>query len=231
MIASGAVRIDERRWRATAPVAIGAPFNLILPADSRFGGALDENGVSRPCLTREPFAAYSPPTDEAGEIYPSICLGKPDGAGRYTSVTLLPYYTDRAQPREIAIAPLALDPVAAGSPDSRFGVLLAVRRLRVGEISGDAAVILLEVASRKLPEPNGALDPFAALADFRIMSGIRVPLQDGATASLGGVTLTLRRTASGWRVEPSGALAAWASVSRDGAKVTLGEFSIGPYPR
>jgi hypothetical protein len=231
VIATAAVRVDDRRWRATAPIAIAAPFNLVLPAESPFGAALDENGVSRPCLTHEPDTKYTPPKDDEGEIYPGICLGKPDGAGRYTMVTLLPYYTDRAQPRDIAIAPLALASIAAGSPDSRFGALFAVRRVRVAEVTEHGVVFMLEMASRKLPEPNGALDPFAVLADFRMMASCSLPLSDGATASLGGITLTLRRTPSGWTVEPSGSFTAWASVSDDGAKVTLGEYSVGPYPR
>jgi hypothetical protein len=231
IVASAAVRIDERRWLLKEPIAVGAPFGFSVPAGSVFGSSIDENGESRPCLNHKPYQSFIPPKDGEGEIYPSLCIREPQGPGRYAAVRLYPYFTDRAKPRDLTIAPASLDPIPAGTSHPMFGAVLAVRRLRVTEVSGDVAVVALEMAWDKRLEDGGPRDPFVSLQNFGAKQRVQLPLAEGETASLGGITLTVHRAASGWTVTPSGGFDSWASVSPDGASVTLGDRVIGARPR
>lgn len=231
VVFSAAARIDERRWLTKAPIAVGAPFSFTVPAGAVFAGSLDENGESRPCLNRKPYQTFIPPRDEKDEGYPTLCLVGPDGQGGFAAARLYPYYTDRAGPRDIAIAPVQLGSIAPGTPHPWFGAVLAVRRFRVVEVAGDAVTIALEMASGKRAEESGPLDPFAALRDFRTVRSFALPLGEGSAGALDGVTLTLHRTSAGWTVTASGSFTEWATVSPDGTKVTLGDYTIGPRPR
>ncbi|MES2443599.1 MAG: hypothetical protein V4574_12280 [Pseudomonadota bacterium] len=231
VVASAAVRVDERRWLAKAAIAVGAPFAFTVPAGAVFAGSLDENGEARPCLTRKPYQTFIPPKDEKGEGYPSLCLVGPDAQGRFAAARLYPYYTDRAGPRDIAVAPVQLDSIAPGTSHPWFGAVLAVRRFRVVEVPGDSVTLALEMATGKRTEESGPLDPFAALPDFRTVRTFSLPLGDGSAGSLDGVTLTLHRTATGWTVTSSGRFTEWVTVSPDGTRVTLGDYTIGPRAR
>jgi hypothetical protein len=230
VVAAAAVRYDQERWRTTGPISVGAPFNLSLPADSRFSGSLGAEGA-RPCLSPRPYSEHKLAEDEKGNEYPGTCLAGRDGSGRYTIIRMLPWYPDRAKPRDMPIAPVALTAIPAGTSDPYFGAIQMVRRLRVDSVTPGSALVLLELGMQYRNAGDAETDPFAAAIEFRPQGAIELPLRDGASASLAGVTLTARRAGGGWSVEPSGAFADWASLSEDRAVLKFGDLTWGPRPR
>ena len=233
-LATGAVvamqiaRFDTRRWRSDTAIAAGKPFDVDIPAGARFIGLLDPVEGARPCLRRERDTPYTPPKDEAGEIFPTICLHQRDAAGRYTVARFLPHYPGRAVPREVAIAPVALTPIKRGVDDPLFRAAVAARRLRVVRMDAQTIAIDVEIA---VEWSNGAAPLDAAvLANraFQRVDSLTLPLREGAAATFDGVTVTLRKNRGRWSFALDGALGDWGQVSADGTRLLLGDRRFGP---
>jgi len=230
VLAQQQVRIEQRRWRVTAPIAIGAPFNTTLEAQTRFLHLTDAADGSRPCDRKLPFKPYTPTEDAAGNIFPVICLHGRDADGRYRIARFLPYYPTRAQPRDVAIAPATLEPIAPGVVDPHFPALIAIRRLRVVKLDADSVQISVE----RMVDQTSAAAPLDVkrLPDtaFHTLDTHRMPLRSGATTTIDGVTLSLRQHGSVWKVEATGALAPWGQVDANRTELIFGDEVFGPVP-
>ncbi len=230
VLAQQQVRIEQRRWRVAAPIAIGAPFNTTLEAETRFLHLTDAADGSRPCARKVPYKPYTPAQDAAGNIFPVICLHGRDADGRYRTARFLPYYPARAQPRDVAIAPVELEPIAPGVVDPHFPALIAIRRLRVVKLDADG----MQISVERMVKQTSAAAPLdvKGLPDtaFHTLGTHRIPLRSGAATTIDGLTLTLRQHGSVWEVESTGALAPWGQVDANRTELIFGDEVFGPVP-
>lgn len=222
------VRVDKQRWQAASPVVIGAPFNITMPGGTRFGGSLDASDGARPCFQPKPFAVSDEWLDEKGVRFLLLCLQKPDSQGRYRSARLLPMHADKVPRRDVDIAPVRLDPIAAGTSDPYFTAIFGVRQVRVVSLDGSQATLVLEVGAIRLGEEQGQQYPVEAVRDYRTVAHFNLPLKPGAQVMIAGVTLTVQRAGDGWSLVESGNFEEWARVSEDGSAVWIGELTFPP---
>ena len=222
IVASETLQLLPLHFRLSDQVAIGAPFKYSYAAGSDVG-RLVKDGAIRHCIRHH--GVYRPAEDESGEIYPGLCFEDRDGDGRYETAILLPYHPQQAQPRVMPIAPVRLDPdPAAGQSDPH--ALRVRRRIRIVHVGPDEAQIVAEQGVATSHEAD--VTSYVG----RPQDSLTLRLRDGASGSLGGLTLRLRRDGAGWRVAATGRLAPWLEVRENGNLILAGglEYRRRPAP-
>jgi len=219
VLAQATTRITEQAWRTATALTLPAPFAATLPPGSPFIGTADAAGHVRPCLTHAPDEPFSPLEDEAGDIYPGLCLVDEDGDGAYDQALVLPYLEGRKE-RVVPIAGTRLAAVVPGPQDKEFSFGLTTRReIVVEEVSRSDARLALRESLRVDREAE-------APADI-IVDRVRVTLRAGDHAVLGGVGLTVRGGSGRWMIDSDGVVAPWVSLTTDG--IAIGRRVL-PYP-
>jgi hypothetical protein len=212
VVASETLQLLPLHFRLSDPVAIGPPFKYGTPAGSDVGRLVKDGGI-RHCIRHH--GIYRPAEDGSGEIYPALCFEDRDGDGRYETAILLPYHPQQAQPRVMAIAPVRLDPNPADGQNDPHALRFR-RRIRIVHVGPDEARIVAEQGIAT----TGEADVTSYVA--RPQDSLTLRLREGASGSLGGIALRLRRDGTGWRVAATGRLAPWLEVRENGNLIVAG---------
>jgi hypothetical protein len=212
VVASETLRLLPVHSKLAGPIAIGPPFNISHPAGTDVPRLLKDDRI-RNCLRQRGW--FTPPRDERGEIYPSLCLEDRDGDGLYETAILLPYDQARLPERVVRIAPVRLAPNsedAEADPDGHT----ARRRIRVTHIGPDEVEVVIEQGL--------ALSRRHEITDYYSMAEhhLTIPLREGARGSLGGIELRLHRDGTGWRIAATGRFAPWLEVRENGNLIVVG---------
>lgn len=217
VLAPGAVIATEVATLAPAieqtdrAIDVDGPIAVHLPATQKFGRRVVDGEVL-PCVYWG-LAAFEPPRDDEGRMFPTICLaaGEKDGS----SGTLRFFAYKAAAGKGVFDAPIA--PVRLRSVDESSvpGERLQVhRRLRVASIDDDSVHLINEYAALPIGATN---EP-----NFRPDEGeMIVPLREGPIQAA-GLTLTLLSIGDAWSVTPRGDFDPWVRFECDGARVKLG---------
>jgi hypothetical protein len=216
LVARNLVRIDEQHWRTTAPIPLPAPFGITLPAGRMMATRMDGHGHAEICDFHDVSRTFRPFEDKEGHFYPTMCLRGPAADGSYARVSLEPYQ-DKWEARSFAVPPVRIEsaPVEAGLASSVY----AVRRLRVGAVEGGVARLDLEDCVFSAPQPGQSVDVAIDAGVYRVAATLDLPLAEGASASIGGVTVTAHRDAAGWRIAASGDFSGFTRLADGGASV------------
>jgi len=219
VVAEQRVEIMGARMALDRPVTIGAPFNYELSGDSAQVRKYRTAAGDRWCWSGIPGIRFTPPRDEAGRIFPGICLLDSDGDGAFEAVRMLAYPPSTAT-RDVAIAPVRLR--AAPPADPRMSRRHVFRRLRIASVSASDIVLILEYAQLATGRtaPDYGEDPPS--------EWVALARQAGASASIAGLILSVERGSAGERIAVVGAFARWAMLEQDGAAVRLGPYFLAP---
>ncbi|MBV9884418.1 MAG: hypothetical protein JO276_15520 [Sphingomonadaceae bacterium] len=211
ILASETLRLLPIHFRLAEPVVI-PELKLDQPAGSDVG-RLVKDGAIRHCIRHH--ETYQPVHGENGEIYPGLCFEDRDNDGRFETAILLPYHPQEFQPIVKTIAPVRLGPNPADA-DHDPRALRLTRRLRVAHVDGREALIIAEqgIATSRETEVTGFTG--------RPQESLILPLREGASGSLGGIALQLRRDGAGWRIFATGRLAPWLEVRENGNLIIAG---------
>ena len=212
VIASETVLLLPLSFQLAAPVVIGPPFNSSYAAGTQIK-RLVRDGATRNCVRHR--GPYSPAHDEKGEIYPGLCLEDRDGDGRFESAILEPYHPQRAPERVVGIPPVRLEPSALRGEDDPDAFRVQ-RRIRVTHVDATGAQFIAE--------QGAAVANATGITSFygRPEESLILPLQDGASGSVGGVQLRLQRAGEGWQVIAAGQLAPWLELRENDSLVVVG---------
>ena len=204
--------VAAARMATSAPVSLGPPFGIDLPAGTVIVVRSGEADQAR-CLV------IDAPLHDAGGSYSDACLVDRDGDGRFETLHLLG--EEKAPSRDVAIAPLALQPMPPAA-DPRLTWFLVQRRLRVARIDNDRAGILVE--SSIDPGGEGGLG-WRAIAAPGLAGWLR--LREGETARLGGLRLTVHAgPTGGWQIATDGEFAPWLVLRDHDSMVDTGEGTM-----
>lgn len=211
ILASETLRLLPIHFRLGQSVTI-PELKLDQPAGSDVG-RLVKDGAIRHCIRHHDV--YRPVHGDNGEIYPGLCFEDRDGDGRFETAILLPYHPRQFQPIVKAIAPVRLDPNPEDA-DHDPRALRATRRIRVAHLDEREALIVAEQGIATSRE--------AEVASFagRPQDSLVLPLREGASGTIGGVGLQLRRDGGGWRIFATGRLAPWLDVRENGNLIVAG---------
>jgi hypothetical protein len=209
--------VETSRLVTDRSIATGSPFEVRLPAGSAFS-TLRAGAEDRHCLERIPMVPFRPAEDENGDIFPGICLVDADGDGRFEALQFRPYRPDRVAVREVSIQPVRLL-AAEDSGDPRLPHFIAVRRIRIAEVTDDSAIFALEHAA-------GTSGRAGEIRDSANPDRIVVPLRAGAVGNLGGITLRIAGTHGNWTASAEGSFAPWASLEDNGTTFVAGPWRL-----
>ncbi len=221
IVARGAMRADEQRWRTVAPVRVPAPIGATIPAGTLFAARLGAGGAIEPCLWRADGASYSPYLDGQGHFYPDICLQAPVAGGSYGQARFVPYQSGW-EPR-IFTLPIRLEAVAP-SAELLATTQVAIRRLRIDSVDAAGAHVVMEdgifsMKTARAAIEQSAIEGAAPPGAYDQASETVLALAEGAHASIAGVTLTARRDGTGWRIVASGEFEPFVRLADHGAAI------------
>lgn len=82
------------------------------------------------------------------------------------------------------------------SPAAKLGPHISLQRVRVAAVTADAATLVFEFQARLAAATAGT--------GFMSAGSVMLPLEDGRSTTVAGLTLTPRRSSDGWMVAVSG---------------------------
>jgi hypothetical protein len=211
VIAQQHYTIHLLRLKLDADVTVGAPFHLRLGQGEELRAFAGDPDRAH-CLSRRPE-----PRDEAGMIYPDICLIDRDGDSLAETIRFVPEDIDDPA-RVHSIAPVALTRLPPGW-ERGIGTQSATQRLRVERIDSRRAYIVVE--SQIVPAALSIGGPWFVRSKAGSRTSLR--LKEGATAHIAGVMLRAGRDSRGaWQVTTKGRFDDWLFLREGNTLIDAG---------